>query len=129
MKSEKNLKCKKCNSKIEQCYGTERNKELRDRHLCFSCNFWYSWAKRKNEPNIVRINHNHYYIEEETNESNDCKGHYGEKFVILFKDGRKVTTTNLWHQGEISKYFSADKTEEMISKRLDIHGSFGHEPM
>jgi hypothetical protein len=41
-------------------------------------------------------------------EPDDWKGFGGRKFIILFEDGRKVITTNLWSQGEIPKSFRED---------------------
>jgi hypothetical protein len=35
----------------------------------------------------------------------DCRGHGGRKFVIVFTDGRRVVTTNLWYGGTVPPKF------------------------
>ena len=49
----------------------------------------------------VRVNHEHYCIEEEGIGTYGFKGHGGRKFHIKFFDGREVITDNLWYQGVI----------------------------
>lgn len=46
----------------------------------------------------------HYYIDDEDDNSR-FRGFDGAKFVIRFHDGREVTTTNLWCQGNIPDEF------------------------
>ena len=33
------------------------------------------------------------------------RGYGGKKFIILFDNGGRIITTNLWHQGTIPKWF------------------------
>lgn len=72
---------------------------------CFLCNHWKEILERdKTDTTAVVIKGHHYYISDE-NPALRPRGFGGTKFVIQFNDGRLVTTTNLWHQGEISRYW------------------------
>jgi len=62
--------------------------------------FWDKKIEYKDEPHMVRIEGQHYIIGSEFEDPINC-GYGGRKFVIKFKDGRKVVTHNLWHQGTI----------------------------
>lgn len=56
------------------------------------------------EPDRVAIiDGTHYYIDDE--DDSRFRGFDGAKFVIKFHDGREVTTTNLWCQGDIPDEF------------------------
>jgi len=99
------VKCKEC-GKQEKLHWTEAtNERLIREKLCFSCNFWNEKIGIKNDPMVVRIDGCHYQIEDEIDEPIAFRGYGGRKFVILFDDGRKIVTTNLWFQGEIPKRF------------------------
>jgi hypothetical protein len=62
--------------------------------------FWLQWVETRNDPNCVRVNGVHYYICDEASIST-FRGFAGRKFTVKFNDGRVVTTTNMWHQGDI----------------------------
>jgi hypothetical protein len=85
--------------------GPGSTKERMDqKDICFDCAFWDQYVDRKDEPNIVRVNHVHYVIGDE-NASGAFRGFGGAKWIIKFKDGREVTTTNLWFQGKVPEEF------------------------
>jgi len=100
-----NMKCKICKKKIELNYGDGLNNKLILLQVCFDCNFWIDKFENVNHINSVRIDNNHYWIGKESDPSADSfRGFSGRKFIIKFKNGREVKTTNLWHQGEIPKW-------------------------
>lgn len=47
------------------------------------------------------IDNHHYIIDDEDSKATYFRGFGGAKFRIKFNDGQIITTTNLWHQGEI----------------------------
>lgn len=71
---------------------------------CFSCYHWLSNAQADSweEPLAVIAGHSHFRIRPEDYR---FKGHGGHRFVIKFFDGRVITTTNLWSQGDIPEHF------------------------
>jgi hypothetical protein len=100
--------CKECGIKVQDTDMTffeNFNQELKDAKLCFNCHFWYEKIGVKDSDKVARINKVHYLIGVELDSPSFMKGHGGQKFVIKFKDGREVTTTNLWCQGGIPERF------------------------
>ena len=85
-----------------------RLEEMLFRCVCFHCNFWLNWVERLTHPDyenhIARINGNHYLIAAEDAFAVP-RGFSGTRFAILFKDGRRVETTNLYHNGIIPLRF------------------------
>lgn len=80
---------------------------LAEKSLCHDCGFWDEWverADRGDDDKIVRVDGNHYHIGDEMS-SSLFRGFGGRKFVIRFHDGREVTSTNLWGQGDIPAHF------------------------
>lgn len=75
--------------------------------LCHSCSFWQDYVNKKDAPASVRIDGKHYWVEPENSRSN-FRGFGGRTFVIKFHNGKKVTTTNLWHQGTIPDIWKSD---------------------
>lgn len=67
---------------------------------CFHINFWNEKVEGKDDPRVVRIKGEQYYIGDE-NSTSYCRGYGGAKFKIRFFDNREVTTTNLWYNGTI----------------------------
>lgn len=67
---------------------------------CFHKYYWNTFVELKDEPNIARINGNHYVISDESDKSG-FRGFNGDRIVVKFFDGRIVETTNLWQQGAI----------------------------
>jgi hypothetical protein len=69
--------------------------------LCSDCHFWIKKIK-DTAPNRVIAKGHHYRI---GRPGEAFPGFAGRKFVINFNDGRQITTTNLWHQGEVPARF------------------------
>lgn len=69
-----------------------------DNNLCRTCQFWFEKFKMVDNPEVVRINREHYII---GSKDSDVKGMAGSSYKIKFNDGRVVATDNLWHQGHI----------------------------
>ena len=86
--------CKECGNELDT--GSVNK-------TCFSCLFWLGKLIIKDQPYTVRADGNHYMIMAE--KDTGMRGYGGHKWIITFKDGRVVTTTNLWHQGVIPKHF------------------------
>lgn len=72
--------------------------------LCFKCNHWVGLLEVADKPTTVRVNGQHYQIGPANAR---FPGFAGRKFNIVFDDGRKEATNNLWHQGEIPAHFRA----------------------
>lgn len=74
--------------------------------LCFSCYFWREKVELAvtHPDRVVRVDGVHYFIGDE-NASKTFRGFAGHRFKIKFNDGREVTTTNLWCQGDIPENF------------------------
>ncbi len=99
-------KCKECGKREDKDRVKSEAEKLEKHQLCFKCNFWREKVTKKDKPRVTRINGNHYAIgQEEYSSWAEFRGFGGRKFVILFNDGRKVETTNLWHQGTIPEHF------------------------
>ena len=102
------MKCKLCGEKIELHWGDGLNTKLSLLKICYNCNFWVDKLEQSDNINVARIDNNHYTIGKE-DDNRGFRGHAGRQFKIKFyKDrysGNPITTTNLWHQGEIPKRF------------------------
>jgi hypothetical protein len=78
-----------------------------EKDACFRCRFWEekeNIGKGRHRLRVVRIQGEHYMIAED-NPSAAFQGCGGRKFTILFYDGRRVETKNLWCQGTIPHHF------------------------
>lgn len=101
------MNCRVCGNTIDLNFFNK--KRLEKLQLCFTCDFWWEkiyWRANGDtyEGNrVARINNNHYTIHPDGSAA--FEGHGGRKFVIKFDNGDEVTTHNLWHQGEIPKWF------------------------
>lgn len=80
--------------------------------ICFTCDHWTQKIGIRSRPNVARIQGTHYTIAPEVELDRagrpipkSFRGYGGAKFVIKFNDGRVVTTTNLWCQGDIPREF------------------------
>lgn len=80
-------------------YGMEEAEKAK---RCFLCDFW---VRKIQSGKGVRIAGHHYQIGVE---GSAFPGFSGRRFVILFRDGTKIVTTNLWHQGEIPERFRGE---------------------
>lgn len=81
------------------------------KNFCPRCFFWWMMVKARTNGNVtdegnkcVVVGGQHYRICDENSESL-FRGYGGAKFIIDFFDGSTVTTTNLWHDGEVPEVF------------------------
>ena len=82
---------------------------------CFTKNFW----EEALDDSAVIINGKCYHIGDEDSTSY-FRGFGGRPIVIIFNDGRKVRTTNLWHNGTIPKeYYKGDNARWGTESDLD----------
>ena len=93
------MKCPTCGQELGKSWSDE--KSVKEHGECFECSLWRERLPLVGNPNTVIINGAFYTIGDE-NDSSPFRGFSGDKFVINFKDGRQVTTTNLWYGGTIS---------------------------
>ena len=72
---------------------------------CFHVHFWNCIVDEKDKHIIVK-GHCYYNGDDKGNTENPkYLGHAGRRFWIRFKDGRTITTNNLWFNGEIPEAF------------------------
>ena len=93
------MKCPTCNKEI----GTNGFDELfvKEHGECSECSLWRERLSLVGNPDVAIIDGTLYTIGDE-NDPSPFRGFCGDKFVINFKDGRQITTTNLWCGGHIS---------------------------
>lgn len=90
---------------------------IRD-NVCFGCNHWREMMQHNGSTRQAIINGSHYLVCAENSNPSRWNGHGGRKFSIRFNDGREITTTNLWSQGDIPKHFK---------DRLKDNAKFAHQ--
>lgn len=89
--------------------------------VCFDCNFWRKFI---DEPDGIRINHVHYMVKDENQSgSPSSRGHGGARFDIQLHSGQRITTTNLWYQGEIPPHFHSRLPDNASWARGEEEGS------
>ena len=93
------MKCPTCGKEIGTFASDERS--MKECGECFECALWRERLPLVGNPDVAIIDGTMYTIGDE-NDSSPFRGFGGDKFVIKFKDGREVTTTNLWCGGHIS---------------------------
>ncbi len=113
--------CRECGEKPFGRWQKSCQEEMDARGLCFHCNHWTNKLSKVTE-NTAIIQGSIYEIgESELAIARRCHwpvekgrlrsdyqhvlGHGGAEFEILFDDGRRVTTTNLWAGGLIPAHF------------------------
>jgi hypothetical protein len=104
------LTCKHCGAQEEGRYIAEARREMAQNQACHNCNFWLEkvrWREQGNSKAVVTETFKHYLIGSESVDASDCgfRGFGGRKFTVLFNDGRRVDTRNLWHQGTVPERF------------------------
>lgn len=97
------MKCPTCHEEIGKFVSDERS--IEENGECFECSIWRERLPLVGKPNIAIIDGTFYTIGDENEKGS--RGFGGDKFVIRFKDGREVTTTNLWCGGEISEHWKS----------------------
>lgn len=103
-----NDRCKICNRLIETHYYEPIKSELIKKNYCFLCNLWDERIKELSKPNVYVIDHNFYtdggYVDKKGNGWG--LGYGGRLFNIKsHKDGKIISTNNLWNGGDIPKHF------------------------
>lgn len=89
------MNCKVCKGEIKtQGFYAELRERLEKTGVCFSCDTWVSHWQDRNNPEVVRIDGNHYMM------VNDGSG-----FELTFRRNGKLITSNVWHQGTIPEVF------------------------
>ena len=96
------MKCPTCGKEIGRSVSDISSIEKRGE--CFECALWRKRLPLVKDADIAIIDGTFYTIGDE-NDPSPFRGFGGDKFVIKFKDGRQVTTTNLWCGGDISKHW------------------------
>jgi hypothetical protein len=100
--------CRDCRSPIsesdQQRYGAVPGQ-------CFLCTFWANQLRARN-PSTVIVQGRHYEIGQQVHAErprfdSHLLGFGGQRWEILFKDGRRVVTHNLWSQGDIPERLRA----------------------
>lgn len=91
--------------------GSSIHQAMGNNQTCFDCQFWIEKIGIKDRSNVVRADGGHYIIGDE---SETIKGFGGHEFIIQFNDGRRVTTTNLWFQGEIPPGFKEELPDNAV---------------
>jgi hypothetical protein len=86
-------------------YGTHyieptKTKLIESGH-CFGCNFWTEYVSDKRK---IIIAGSQFINGGESTDSNSWLGHGGRRFNIERKDGRQISTNNLWSQGKIPQH-------------------------
>lgn len=78
--------------------------------LCHTCTFWQEWVNRfaRGKPHeYAIIDGTTYSIGSEEDGARYGRGFGGARFVIVFDDGARIVTTNLWHGGEVPERWAA----------------------
>jgi hypothetical protein len=104
------IKCIICNKLEENYFLGDISEEMFNKELCFDCAFWTAIIRSDeiNPEKAVVVNNRHYIIGEETPRNifqTLGRGFGGSKFIIQFNSGKRLETTNLWHQGMIPDRF------------------------
>lgn len=96
--------CTCCGTIYKTNYNDPTGSQLRERKICFDCNFWMEQYNR-NKRHIV-LNDGLYAdggkVEKGTR---GFVGFGGHEWKIEFPDGEILETNNMWHQGTIPKHF------------------------
>ena len=94
-------KCPTCSKELgTDSFISSDERSMKETGECFECSIWRDRLPLVGNPNIAIIDGTFYTIDDE-NSKDPFRGFGGDKFVIKFKDGRVVTTTNLWCGGNI----------------------------
>ena len=99
------IKCRICGNtdSLERWVECDERRVMKKDGVCFQCAFWLNKIEIADE-NTVIVNGVRYTIGKE-NVKSPFKGFGGVDFNIEFFDGRKVTSHNLWCQGDIPERF------------------------
>lgn len=96
------MKCPTCGQELGKSWSDKNS--MKEHGECFECALWCERLSLVGNPDVAIIDGTMYTIGDE-NSKDPFRGFGGDKFVIKFKDGREVTTTNLWCGGHISEHW------------------------
>ena len=98
--------CRVCGKESQNTYSGDISLIMKEFGCCFTCAFWIWQHRLDQEGNRVWaiIDGKHYVLCPHT-DANWPVGMGGQRFTILFNDGRVVECDNLWHQGQIPEHF------------------------
>jgi hypothetical protein len=93
--------CEFCGKEFTQIM----KKDAHIREHCFDCYFWFKKVNlaQHHLARRVIVKGEHYMVG--SNDPTPFNGFGGRDFSIKFYDGRKIKSSNLWHQGEIPGRF------------------------
>lgn len=98
--------CNDCGEIIETDLPWEMVQRLRELCLCYSCNFWTAIEQNPEDPDVVIIEGLCYIVgPDDPTIPRVKRGLMGQRYEILFTDGRIIETTNLQPSGEIPEHF------------------------
>lgn len=103
--------CKECGSLENTDWsgemgGVPTQEFLKENQVCFQCGFWYEKLLMVDDPRSVRVQGSHYFIRTTHSDApRQFRGYGGVKVEIVFFDGRRCTTNDLWRQGVIPPRF------------------------
>lgn len=96
--------CRMCPRVVRpESYMPAFQKALVEAQLCLRCDHFEKLLRPEVAERVVRVEGRHYFIEDPN--AGGISGYGGRRFTIAFNDGRRVSTTNLWLQGDIPKHF------------------------
>lgn len=97
--------CRECGQRDDANYMEPTRRRMFESSLCFICLFWSDLLGVRDNPTTARIGGRHFTIGPEDGTPKGLRGFGGNPSIIRFADGRQVTTTNLWSQGQIPAHF------------------------
>ena len=105
MQNNKEIKCRICGKtdNLDRWVECNETKIMENDNVCFHCAFWLDKIATTNE-NTVIVDGTRYTIGKE-DQYLLFKGFGGREFNIVFFDGRKVVSHNLWCQGDKPERF------------------------
>ncbi len=97
--------CVDCGGLVTTNWMEKTKQRLIAANRCFTCDHWHGYALTKDNPSHHVIDGHHYIVEPDAPKgTRGFVGFGGEQFTIE-RDGRRIVTHNLWHQGEIPTHW------------------------
>lgn len=123
--------CGECGDVLNDGYMEPSKTEIRTKQRCLGCLFWLRYVATRDDKTHAIVNGQHYVITPDAPRA-AFQGHGGARFDIRFKDGREVTTCNLWAQGRIPERFRERLPDnaEFVTRghrrvnTLSLHGGY-----
>lgn len=99
------ITCTRCGDVKLNSYTEPTATQMKERSLCFTCNYWYNFAnlKKPYADQMTIIDHHTYSPGNRT--SGSFRGMGGRRFDIEYikgmHKGKRITTFDLWSGGEL----------------------------